>query len=122
MPATSIGAAAAASLIVGDGAVLPFNVTNAQVGVGNSNTAFDVAQTNLIGTAVWKTVSSVTGTFPSTLRTFTATWTTSEANFAWLEIGLRNGTQMLTRKVIALPTKTSDESWTVNLEVTFSPA
>lgn len=114
MATTNAGAVKIATLVAADGTYY--------VGVGDSSTAFSAGQTDLQGTATRKsaTVSRVTNT-----NTYTATFTTSDANYAWLEIGLfdaaSSGT-MLTRKVIALPTKTSSETWTVNLEVVFAAA
>ena len=46
--------------------------------------------------------------------TWRATFGTAEANFAWNESGIFNalsGSQMLSRKVVALGTKTSTASW-----------
>jgi hypothetical protein len=122
MPLTTVGAQCAASLIAGDGGVSLFGNT-AFIGVGTSATAFSVGQTDLIGTSERKQVSGVSGTFPSPTRTYTATFTTSDGNYAWLEIGLFNefsGGQMLARRTVNLGTKPDTESWTVNLEVTYA--
>lgn len=92
------------------------------VGVGDNNTAFDVTQTALIGTNLHKQVTSTTRA--SGVTTHTVTFGTSEANWAWLEVALFNGadTTMIIRKVIALPTKTASQTWTINLEVVWAAA
>lgn len=122
MPLTSVGAAVAASLFAGDGDVAAFGSSQAHIGVGDSNTAFSTAQTDLQASTnkFRKAVSSVVGSFPSAQRIYSATFDTSEANYAWLEVGLFNALsadQMAIRKVITLPTKTNTETWTVNLFV-----
>lgn len=125
MPLTNVGAQCIADLMAGNGGVIVFSSANARVGVGDNNTAFSAAQTDLIGTSTRKLVTSVTGAFPSQSRIYTAEFTTSEANYAWLEVGLFNAAssgQMAVRKVVALPTKTSSESWTVNLTVNWAAA
>ena len=114
MPATNAGSVKVATLVEANG---PY-----YIGVGNSSTAFSAAQTDLLGTSarVAATASRTSGTI-----TYTAVFNTSTGNFEWLEVGLfdasTSGT-MLTRKVVALPTKTSSEEWTVNLEVVFAAA
>jgi hypothetical protein len=114
MATTNAGAILIATLVEADG---PY-----WVGAGNDNTAFNAAQTNLIGTSARK---QATASRSLNTITYSAVFTTSDANFAWLEVGLfdasTSGT-MLTRKVVALPTKTSSEEWTINLEVVFSAA
>lgn len=114
MPMTNTGATLVATLIEADG---PYYVA-----AGNDNTAFDASQTDLIGTNVRKQATAVRS---GSTVTYTAEFTTSEGNFEWLETGLADassGGTLVTRKVIALPTKTSSESWTVNLEVVFAAA
>jgi hypothetical protein len=114
MATTNAGAVLIASLVEADG---PY-----YVGVGNDNTVFDAAQTDLLGTS-----DRVAASASRSLNTITysSVFTTSDGNFAWLEVGLfdasTSGT-MLTRKVVALPTKTSSEEWTINLEVVFAAA
>ena len=115
MPATNAGAVLVATLVEADG---PY-----WIGAGNSSTAFSAAQTDLQGASkerVSATASRTSGTI-----TYTGVFNTSTGNYEWLEVGLFDAASagtMLTRKVVALPTKTSSEEWTVNLEVVFSAA
>lgn len=123
MPLTTVGAQCVADLVAAGGGVTNFGVGNARVGVGNDSTAFAAAQTDLIGTATRKTATAVANSFPSASRIYTAIFESSEANYAWNEVGLFNaasGGQMAIRKVISLPTKTSAEQWTVNLTVNWA--
>lgn len=114
MPLTNAGAVLAATLIEADG---PY-----WVAVGNSGAAFSAAQTDLLGTNAREQATAVRS---SATVTYTAEFGTSVANFEWLEVGLADsasGGTLVTRKVIALPTKTNTESWTVNLEVVLAAA
>ena len=114
MATTNAGATLIATLIEADG---PYYVA-----VGNDNTAFNVSQTDLIGT---NARAAATAVRVGSTVTYTAVFGTSVANFAWLEVGLADAASagtLVTRKVIALPTKTNSESWTVNLEVVFAAA
>lgn len=114
MGATNTGAIKVATLVAADGTYY--------VGAGNSATAFAASQTDLQGTGTRK---SATNSRTSNTVTYTAVFGTSDANYAWNELGLfdaaTSGT-MLCRKVVSLPTKTSSESWTINLEVVFAAA
>lgn len=114
MPLTNSGAIHVATVIEVDA---PY-----YVGVGNDNTAFDVTQTALIGTNLHKQATSTTRA--SGVTTHTVTFGTSEANFAWLEVGLFDAADsaMIIRKVIALPTKTAGQDWTINVEVVWAAA
>jgi hypothetical protein len=114
MATTNAGATLIASLLEADG---PY-----YVGVGNSSTAFSAAQTDLVGTSARE---AATASRTSATVTYTAEFGTSVANFAWLEVGLFDASTagtMVTRKVVALPTKTSSETWTMNLEVVVAAA
>ena len=114
MPLTNAGAVLVATLIEADG---PYYVA-----VGNNSTAFSASQTDLIGTNARESATAVRS--GSTI-TYTAEFGTSVANFEWLEVGLADAASagtLVTRKVVALPTKTPSESWTVNLEVVFAAA
>jgi len=52
--------------------------------------------------------------------TFRAQFGASEANFAWSEIGVDNGTTLINRLVQTMGTKASPAVWTVDLEITLS--
>lgn len=125
MGLTSAGAAAVAHLTAGDGTVTPFNTANAYVGIGDSNTAEDIAHTDLQASTnkTRKPLDSAPVVAGSSVD-YTATFGTGDANHAWLEIGVFNaasGGTMLSRKVIALPVKTSAEQWTITATVVYTP-
>lgn len=114
MPATNAGATKVATLLEADG---PY-----WVAVGNDGTAFSASQTDLLGTNA-RVQATVVRTGASLV--YTAEFDTSTGNFEWLEVGLADAASagnLLTRKVVALPTKTSSESWTINLEVVVAAA
>jgi hypothetical protein len=102
---------------------VPVYYTNAlaALGVGDSNTAFALTQTNLQGLIVTtdRIRKGMDATFPSraaNVVTFRATFATTEANFVWNEWGIFNNVTdalgtMLNRAVSNLGTKTSAASW-----------
>ena len=95
------------------------------VGVGDSITAFDAAQTDLQGTN--KARAAVESyTISGSQVTFRATFGTSEGNFEWLEAGLfeaSSGGGMAVRQVIDSPgTKPGSQTWTYDLVVELAPA
>jgi hypothetical protein len=124
---TNKGAIAAASLLCGDGAVQPFNATNARIGVGDSTTAFAASQTDLqASTNKLRKIVDGAPVRTSNSVDFTSTFQLSEANFAWNEIALFNsssGDYMATRRVLSgFGTKSSSEVWTVTLTVVATAA
>jgi hypothetical protein len=126
MALTDAGAAAAGRLIAGDGTIAAFNAANAYVAVGDSNATFAASQTDLQGTnKTRKLVDSVTINSGGASVDYTATFGTTQANYAWLEIAVMNassGGTMLSRKVISLPVKTNLEQWTITATVAYSAA
>lgn len=124
MPLTNAGRDLIAADILGE-TIVPFNNLNARLGVGDSATAFTQADTDLIA-AVNKLRKGMDATYPTratNVITLRSTFSTVEANFTWNEWGTFNaatGGTMLQRKVEALGTKTSAQSWqfTVTLTVT----
>ena len=123
MALTDAGAILIAQMVRG-ASVTALNAANAYIAVGNSNTAFSAAQTDLVGAS--KTRKGMDSSYPSgasNVLTYQATFGTSEANHAWDEWGLFNastGGTMLGRKVDALGTKTNTQSWTFQITATFS--
>ena len=105
--------------------VTEFTNANANIGVGDSTTAFAATQTDLQA-ATNKLRKAMDATFPSratNVITFKSTFATSDANFAWQEWGVFNASSagtMFNRKVESLGTKNSSQSWafTVTLTVT----
>lgn len=127
MASTDKGVIAAASLFIGDGVVSAFNASNARIGVGDSSTAFAASQTDLQAASnkLRKAVDSAPVRTNNSVD-FTSTFTTSEANFAWNEMGLFNsgsGDYMATRRTLTgFGTKTSSDTWIVTITVVFTAA
>lgn len=105
--------------------VTEFNNANAHLGVGDSATAFAKAQTDLQA-ATNKFRRPQEASFPDVPSavnaiTFRSLFGTGEANFTWAEWGIFNalaaGT-MLSRKVEALGTKTSAQSFQLTVTIT----
>lgn len=121
MPLTNAGRDHIATTLVGE-AVTPFNNANARLGVGDSPTAFDKAQTDLLGTnKLRKGMESGYPTRNANVLTFRSLFGTGDANFAWNEWGVFNaasGGIMLNRLVESLGTKTSAQSWQLTVDIT----
>lgn len=127
MAITNAGAILAASAIVGDGGITVLNNANAYLGVGDSTTAFSAAHTDLQA-ASNKLRVGMDATYPqrsSNVLTLRSTFTTGQANYAWDEWGVFNassGSTMFSRKVEALGTKTSAQSWVLTATITVAAA
>lgn len=104
----------------------PFNNANAHIAVGNGTAAFAAGQTDLQGAT--RTRKAMDAGYPTTagnVLTYRATYATTEANHAWEEWGVFNaaaGGTMLNRKVEALGTKTSAQSWQFTVQLTVNAA
>lgn len=102
----------------------PFSAANARLGVGDGAAAFAASQTNLLGTNTFRKVMD-TG-YPVVAApklTFRSTFAPSEANFPWNEWGIFNaatGGVMLNRVVESNGTKRNNQTWVLEVEVTFS--
>ena len=83
------------------------------IGVGDSTTAAAVGQTDLQGTAVWKTIVTADRVFITPTLYLSVEFGYSEANFTWNELGIRDnqGTPVLwARQIDASPlAKTSSK-------------
>lgn len=124
MPLTNVGRDELAKAIVGD-PITPWGA-GAYVGVGDSTAVFAATQTDLQGTKFRKPMN---GGFPQrsvNTLTYEATFSESEANYAWAEWGVFTGPApgglMLNRKVQALGTKTSADQWKITATVTVTAA
>lgn len=110
-----------------------FSNTQAAIGVGDSTTAFSATHTDLQA-ATNKLRVGQNATYPqhtdgttsgATSIVFQSTFSTSQANWAWEEVGVFNSAtaatgRMLNRKVQTLGTKTSASSWQVTATLTVS--
>lgn len=110
-----------AGAITGTGSM--FNNANSKIGVGNGTTAFAASQTDLIGTSkLRKGMDATYPTVAANVVTFKTTFAPAEANFAWQEWGIFNAASsgvMLSRVVQANGTKLSNQTWTLEVQVTF---
>ena len=97
---------------VGKDAILRYisNITGGgyadDIGVGDSTTAAAVGQTDLQGTAVWKTIVTADRVFLTPTLYLSVEFGYSEANFTWNEMGIRDnqGTPILwARQIDASP-------------------
>lgn len=108
MPLTTAGRNYLASRIVSDTAD-PFDDTHAHLGVGDSSTAFNVSQTDLVASSnKLRKVVDEAPNLSTNVITMVATFESGDANWVWNEWCAANhvtaGT-MLTRKVDSLGTK-----------------
>lgn len=126
MVMTNAAATLVAQALVGE-SITPFNAANAYIGVGDSNTAAAVAQTDLQA-ASNKLRKAQDASYPQrSTRTlsFRSTFGTSEANFAWEEWGVFNASSsgtMLARVVESLGTKPNTQSWQMEVQLTATPS
>lgn len=103
-----------------------FDNTNAYIGVGDSTTAESASQTDLQASTN-KTYKAMAATYPQVSAqtiTFQSVFGTSDANYAWQEFTVANGSsgtaKNLNRKVSNQGTKVSGQTWTVQLTITLS--
>jgi len=107
--------------LVCGGSGTPFNSANSYLGVGNGTTAEDPTQTGLLGSSkLYKKVDSGYPQYGSNQQVvFRATYGGTEANFAWNEFTVANGSSdtavNLNRKVSSKGTKTSGSTWILTL-------
>jgi len=118
------GLQAIIDLICGLATPTKWDATNARLGVGDSTTAESATQTGLLGTnKYWKSMDSGYPTRTAQTAIWRATFGGDEANFAWNEFTVVNAPTdagiNLNRKVSARGTKSSGETWTLELQITF---
>jgi hypothetical protein len=124
---TTAGATFLATATINDSPTFFSSGVNAYLGVGDSNTAFSIAQTDLQAASnkTPRKVATVSRAGP--VLTFTATFTTSDCNYEWVETGIFNassGGTMLSRKVESptLGTKVNTQTWVLTIQATFAAA
>jgi len=107
-------------------AATAFNNANSYLGVGDSATAAAAGQTGLQA-ATNKLYKAMEATYPQ-IAGQTITWRSvfgsTDANWSWNEFTVANGNSdaaaNLNRKVSAQGTKASGQTWTLDLDITFS--
>jgi len=135
MPLTDIGTEVMAGRILGDGSFLPFDNTNAAIGVGDDNTAFATSQTQLQAEANATSAlrKGMNSGYPirdpdsdgsGSKTRYQVSFGSSEGNFTWVEWGVFNSTtsgggQMPLRVVESLGTK-SGGTWVFEVDVDIS--
>lgn len=120
MPLLNLARNIIADKVTGGSSYTAFNNANARLGVGNSATAFSAAHTGLQGGST--DFAAMNPSFPARTANvveYEATFATGDANFAWQEVTVDNGTETLSRHVESLGTKTSAASWVALLEQTW---
>lgn len=101
-----------ADAIIGGSSYTKLTNAAARLGVGNSAAAFNAAHTGLQGgSTAFKAMDATYPSRASNVVTYRSTFTTGEANFAWEEVVVDNGTNTLSRTVSSLGTKTAAASW-----------
>lgn len=122
MPETTVGIGVLLDRLAGLGTPVPFDSTHARIGIGDgggsvpTTTAADTALTAPVN-FLYKTM---VGGYPQrsgTTASWQATFGASDANWAWNEWAIDNGTgggpgQLLNHKGVALGTKTAGSTWT----------
>ena len=112
------------NLLKGDSDTAFSNATS-YLGVGDSTTGTNVAQTDLQASSN-KLRKAMNATYPVDVAptiTFQATFGSSEANFVWNEVGTFNaasGGSMLNRVVQSLGTKSAGSSWSLTETITWT--
>lgn len=122
MALTNAGLNFMAGAVLGQGT--PFNATNAYIGVGDGQAAFSAGQTDLAGTNKFrKGMDDGMPLLNAPSVTFRSTFGADEANFSWHEWGVFNaatGGIMLNRVVESNGTKQGNQTWILEVEITFS--
>ncbi len=119
------GITALLNLLTG-GAETAFSNANSYIGVGDSATAEGATDTGLIATTneLYKAVEATYPQISGQTVTWRAIFTGAEANFDWNEFTIASGNSdaadNLNRKTSAQGTKASGQTWTLDLDITFS--
>lgn len=119
------GITALQNLLVGN-AETSFGNANACLGVGDSSAAESASQTGLQAAAnkLYKAMQATYPQIAGQVTTWRAVFGSAEANFDWNEFTVANGNSdsadNLNRKVSAQGTKASGQTWTLDLQITWS--
>lgn len=113
-------------IICGLGTPTKWDNSNARLGVGDSNAAENASQTGLQAASnkFWKAMDATYPQRSEQTAEWRATFATDEAIFAWEEFTVVNASddtgKNLNRKIASKGTKSSGETWTLSLQITFS--
>ena len=101
-----------------------FDNANAFIGVGTDSSAEDASQTGLLGTSTYVGMESGYPSVGSQKITWRSVFDGSTGNHDWREFTVCNANantgDNLNRKVSDQGTKASGQTWTLDLEITFS--
>lgn len=122
MGLTTAGINYISQAVIGSGTIL--TNANAYIGVGDSSADFDIEQTDLQGTnSVRKGMEENFPAAEPPAVTFKSIFGQDEANFSWNEWGIFNaetGGTMLSRKVESNGTKLPNQTWILEVTITFA--
>lgn len=101
------------------------DATNTRLAVGDSSTAAAAGQTDLLGTNTFRKLVSGAPVISTNQITFSSSFATGEANFAWLEVGVGDAAsgQLISRTAINSPglgTKVNTAVWVLNWTLSIS--
>lgn len=112
------------TLLIAGGGTTAFSNANARLGVGNGTAAFVNSQTGLQGgSSLYLPMDATYPQVASNVITFRSTFGANDANFAWEEWSIDNGStpnKNLNRKVGSLGTKVVSTIWTLTVTITLS--
>lgn len=122
--ALNVGLQNLIDIICGIGTTTLYNNANARLGVGSDATAAAATQTDLLDASpTWKAMDATYPQRSGQTAEWRATFGSGDANEAWNEYAVDNGAaahKLLNRKVESKGTKSSGETWTLSLQVSFS--
>ena len=111
------------NIIIGDSADT-YAEANAEIGVGDDDTAAAAAQDDLISvTAEWVAMDAGYPTVAAQTVTFSGTFIDGAGEYDWNECAVRNGAVapiLMNRVVAAKGTKAAGEEWVARLAITLS--
>lgn len=113
--------------LIAGGTATAFNNGNSYIGVGDSSTGENATHTDLQASTnkLYKAMDTSYPTYGTSQKiTFKSTYGSSDANWAWAEFTVANGSSgsavNMHRKVSAQGTKSSGQTWEVTDEITMS--
>jgi hypothetical protein len=120
----NVGIAILEDKLIGAGSATVYSNTYARIGVGTSSTAAAATDTDLGAGGVWKAMDATYPSRSGQVLTFQSTFGSGDANQAWNEWAIDNGSAahvLLNHKApVTLGTKSSGETWILQVTVTIS--
>ena len=120
----NVGIAILEDKLIGAGSAQIYDNGHARIGVGTSSTGAAATDTDLGAGGVWKAMDATYPSRSATVLTFQSTFGSGDANQAWNEWAIDNGSAahvLLNHKApVTLGTKSSGETWILQVTVTIS--